>query len=72
MLLSCWNILVSVLCFFFGLCVYVCVRVFTIEDKKSKDQDMETWMGSSGPLLQTLRMHKHKVWGLEQTCAAAL
>lgn len=52
--------------------MYVCVHVFTIEDKKSKDQDMETWMGSSGPLLQTLRMHKHKVWGLEQTCAAAL
>lgn len=33
----------------------------TIKDKKSKDQDIETWMGSSGPLPQTPRRHKCKV-----------
>ena len=51
--LSCWNILISVLYLFFSF--------LTIKDKKSKDQDIETWMGSSGPLPQTPRRHKCKV-----------
>lgn len=38
----------------------------TIKNKRSKDQDMETCMGSSGPLAQTPRRHRREVWGLKQ------
>ena len=54
------------------VCVYVCVHVFTIEDKKSKDQAMETWMGSSGPLLQTLRRHKKRCGPEADMCCSPL
>lgn len=57
--LSWWDILLSFLALF-GL---------TTKGKKSKDQVMETWMGSNRPLPQTPRRHKCKVWGLEQRCA---
>lgn len=71
-LLSWWNILISVLCFFFFFLVSVCVHVFTIEDKKSKDQAMETWMGSSGPLLKTLRRHKKRCGPGADVCCSPL
>lgn len=59
------------LLFFFFL-VSVCVHVFTIEDKKSKDQAMETWMGSSGPLLKTLRRHKKRCGPGADVCCSPL